>query len=134
MYQLDEKIHFYVLGIIPYLEVLFISYRIWHRQAQKCIADADTLNKLSPNKSTFKSSLKLVLILLAISCLAIALVNPKIGTKMETVKREGVDIVFAIDVSKSMIAEDIAPIRLEKAKRLVSEIINHLASDRIGII
>lgn len=72
--------------------------------------------------------------MLAISCLAIALVNPKIGTKMETVKREGVDIVFAIDVSKSMIAEDIAPNRLEKAKRLISEIINHLASDRIGII
>jgi Ca-activated chloride channel family protein len=63
-----------------------------------------------------------------------ALVNPKIGTKLETVKREGVDIVFAVDVSKSMLAEDIAPNRLEKAKRLVSEIINQLASDRIGII
>ena len=56
------------------------------------------------------------------------------GTKLETVKREGVDIVFALDVSKSMLAEDIAPNRLEKAKRLVSEIINQLASDRIGII
>ena len=64
----------------------------------------------------------------------IALVNPKIGTKLETVKREGVDIVFAVDVSRSMLAEDIAPNRLEKAKRLVSEIINQLASDRIGII
>ena len=60
--------------------------------------------------------------------------NPKIGTKLETVKREGVDIVFAVDVSKSMLAEDIAPNRIEKAKRLVSEIINQLASDRIGII
>jgi Ca-activated chloride channel family protein len=66
--------------------------------------------------------------------LVLGLVNPKIGTKLETVKREGVDIVFAIDVSKSMLAEDIAPNRLEKAKRLVSEIINQLASDRIGII
>jgi len=134
MYQLDEKIYFYVLGIIPFLVVLFIGYRIWQKHAQKRFADAETLNRLSPNKSIFKSVLKLVLILLAISCLAIALVNPKIGTKMETVKREGVDIVFAIDVSKSMIAEDIAPNRLEKAKRLVSEIINNLASDRIGII
>jgi Ca-activated chloride channel family protein len=134
MYQLDEKIYFYVLGIIPFLVVLFIGYRIWQKQAQKRFADAETLNKLSPNKSTFKSILKLVLILLSISCLAIALVNPKIGTKMETVKREGVDIVFAIDVSKSMIAEDIAPNRIEKAKRVVSEIINNLASDRIGII
>ena len=62
------------------------------------------------------------------------MVNPKIGTQLETVKREGVDIVFAIDVSKSMLAEDIAPNRLEKSKRLVSAIINQLASDRIGII
>lgn len=134
MYQLDEKIYFYVLGIIPFLVFLFIGYRIWQKQAQKRFADAQTLNKLSPQKSSFKPILKLVVILLAIACLAIALVNPKIGTKMETVKREGVDIVFAIDVSKSMVAEDIAPNRLEKAKRIVSEIINNLASDRIGII
>ncbi len=72
--------------------------------------------------------------LLGITFLTLGLVNPKIGTKLETVKREGVDIVFAVDVSKSMLAEDIAPNRLEKAKRLVSEIINQLASDRIGII
>ena len=66
--------------------------------------------------------------------ISIGLVNPKIGTQLKTVKREGVDIVFAIDVSKSMLAEDIAPSRLEKAKRLASEIINNLGSDRVGII
>jgi Ca-activated chloride channel family protein len=71
---------------------------------------------------------------LAFACFALALVNPKIGTKLETVKREGVDIVFAIDVSKSMLAEDIAPNRLDKSKQLVTQIINNLASDRIGII
>jgi len=63
-----------------------------------------------------------------------ALVNPKIGTKMETVTREGVDVVFAIDVSKSMEAEDIAPNRLDKSKQLVTQIINNLVGDRIGII
>jgi Ca-activated chloride channel family protein len=71
---------------------------------------------------------------LAIASLVIALVNPKVGTKLETIKREGVDIVFAVDVSKSMLAEDIAPNRLEKSKQLVTQIINNLASDRIGII
>lgn len=78
--------------------------------------------------------LKFLFVILGITSLVFALVNPKMGTKLETVKREGVDIVFAIDVSKSMLAEDIAPNRLEKAKRLVSEIINQLASDRVGII
>ena len=66
--------------------------------------------------------------------ISIGLVNPKIGTQLKTVKREGVDIVFAIDVSKSMLAEDVAPNRLEKAKRLVSQIINQLSSDRVGVI
>ena len=71
---------------------------------------------------------------LALAALSFALVNPKIGTKLETVKREGVDVVFALDVSKSMLAEDIAPNRLEKSKQLVTQIINSLAGDRIGII
>ena len=92
------------------------------------------LKKLSPNRSIFKSVLKMLVLCLVFFCLAIALVNPKIGTKLETVKREGVDIVFAVDVSKSMLAEDIAPNRLEKSKQLVTQIINNLASDRVGII
>ena len=62
------------------------------------------------------------------------LVNPKLGSQLETVKREGVDIVFAVDVSKSMEAEDIAPNRLEKSKQLVRQIIGNLGSDRVGII
>ena len=71
---------------------------------------------------------------LAFACLVIALVNPKMGTKMETVKRQGIDIVFAVDISKSMLAEDIAPNRLEKTKQLVSQIINELGNDRVGIV
>jgi Ca-activated chloride channel family protein len=71
---------------------------------------------------------------LALAGLILGLVNPKIGTKMETVKREGIDIVFAMDISKSMLAEDVAPSRLEKSKQIVSQIINQLGSDRIGIV
>ncbi len=104
------------------------------KRTQKKFADSLLLKRLTPNRSYYKGTLKLILFLLGLSGLILGLVNPKIGTKLETVKREGVDIVFAVDVSKSMLAEDIAPNRLEKAKRLVSEIINQLASDRIGII
>jgi len=92
------------------------------------------IKKLSPEKSVFKPILKLIVMLLALSALILGLVNPKIGTKMETVKREGIDIVFAMDVSKSMLAEDVAPNRLEKSKQIVSQIINQLGSDRIGIV
>jgi Ca-activated chloride channel family protein len=89
---------------------------------------------LAPNQSVFKSLLKVLVLSVAFACLSLALVNPKIGTKLETVRSQGVDIVFAIDVSKSMLAEDIAPNRLEKSKQLVTQIVNNLASDRIGII
>jgi Ca-activated chloride channel family protein len=134
MIQLDEKIYFYLLAIIPVIVVLFVLLQIWKKRSQKKFAHLPLLKRLAPDKSSFKSSLKLILLLLGIALLVLGLVNPKIGTSLETVKREGVDIVFAVDVSKSMLAEDIAPNRIEKAKRLVSEIINQLASDRIGII
>ncbi len=116
------------------LWLFFLMLQFWKHRAQKKFADASLLKKLSPNKSLFKSFLKVTILSLAFACFAIALVNPKIGTKLETVKREGVDIVFAVDVSKSMLAEDIAPNRLEKSKQLVTQIINNLASDRVGII
>ncbi|TKD65250.1 VWA domain-containing protein [Flavobacterium sp. ASW18X] len=134
MVQFDETLYFYLLGIIPVIVLLFLMLQIWKKSKQKAFANAPMLKRLAPDRSLFKSTLKLIFLLLGITCLVIALANPKIGTKLETVKREGVDIVFAVDVSKSMLAEDIAPNRLEKGKRLVSEIINQLASDRIGII
>ncbi|MCM4166670.1 hypothetical protein KCTC52924_01517 [Arenibacter antarcticus] len=134
MIQLDEKTYLYLLFIIPVMIVLFVLLQIWKKRTQRKFADLSLLKQLTPEKSNFKSTLKLILLLLGVAFLTLALVNPKMGTKLETVKREGVDIVFAVDVSKSMLAEDIAPNRLEKAKRLVSEIINQLASDRIGII
>lgn len=123
-----------MLGVIPVIVLFFLVIQLWRHNAQKKFADKALLKRLSPNKSLFKSVLKVAMLCLAFACIAIAMVNPKIGTKLETVKREGVDIVFAVDVSKSMLAEDIAPNRLEKAKQLVTQIINNLASDRIGII
>lgn len=134
MYQLEEHIWFWTLLIIPAVILMYLLLLIWKHHKQKKFADRELLDRLSPHRSLFKSALKISVLSLAFACLSIALVNPKIGTKLETVKREGVDIVFAVDVSKSMLAEDIAPNRLEKSKQLVTQIINNLASDRIGII
>ncbi|MBW2937375.1 VWA domain-containing protein [Aureisphaera sp. CAU 1614] len=134
MYQLEQPIFFYVLLAIPVLVVLFLWVLVWRKQTQRKFADSNLLKKLSPNRSVFKGILKVLVLSLALACLSFALVNPKIGTKIETVKREGVDVVFALDVSKSMLAEDIAPSRLEKSKQLITQIINSLAGDRIGII
>ncbi len=134
MYELEEKGYLYLLGIIPVLVVLFLYIQFWKRKKQREFGDWDLVKKLTPERSVFKPILKFVLMLLALIGLIVGLVNPKIGTKMETVKREGIDIVFAVDVSKSMLAEDVAPSRLEKSKQIVSQIINQLGNDRIGII
>lgn len=106
----------------------------WKHKAQKAFATPEMLDILSPNRSKFKPGLKLFLFSLMIGLLTMALVNPKIGSEVETVRRQGVDIVFAVDVSKSMLAEDVAPNRIEKAKHLVNSIISELVSDRIGIV
>src|SRR5690606_29104156 len=106
MFQLEEKIWFWVLAVIPVIILFCLVLQLWKRHAQKKFADKQQLKRLSPNQSLFKSIVKLTVICLAIASLTMALVNPKIGTKLETVKREGVDVVFAIDVSKSMLAED----------------------------
>lgn len=134
MYELDEKGYFYLLLVIPIMTVVFLYLLYWKRKKQREFGDLNLIEKLSPEKSTFKSILKFIVVSLGIICLIIGLVNPKMGTKLETVKREGIDIIFAIDVSKSMLAEDVAPNRLEKSKQLVSQIINKLGNDRIGII
>ncbi len=134
MYELEEKFYLYFLFILPFLAVIFLYNLYWKRKKQREFGDLDLVKKLSPSTSLFKHILKFVMVLLALASLVFALVNPKIGTKMETIKREGIDIVFAMDVSKSMLAEDVAPSRLEKSKQIVSQIINQLGSDRIGIV
>lgn len=132
--ELDEKKYLYLLILLPLLVVVFLYNLYWKRKKQREFGSVEMVQKLSPDSSSFKSVLKLIVLVLAFACLILGLVNPKIGTKMETVKREGIDIVFAVDVSKSMLAEDIAPSRLEKSKQIVSQIINQLGSDRIGIV
>lgn len=134
MYQLEETYYLYFLAIIPLVLLLFFGVQLWKRSAQKRFAQNEALDKLSPLKSNFKPLLKIIIFCLALAFLVGALVNPRMGSRMEEINREGVDIVFAIDVSRSMLAEDIAPNRLEKSKQIVHQLLNRLGGDRVGII
>ena len=134
MLVLEEENWFWFLLVIPVIILFFLVLIFWQNRTRRKFANPELMSYLAPNRSRTKYFIKIVLVTLAICSLVVALVNPKMGTKMETVKREGVDIVFAIDVSKSMDAEDIAPSRLEKSKQLVSQILSNLGSDRVGII
>lgn len=134
MYELEQKIYLYGLIAIPLLALVFLANLYWRRKKQREFGDVGLLKQLAPEQSVFKRALKFITVCTALAFLCIGLVNPRVGTKMETVKREGVDIVFAVDVSKSMLCEDVAPSRLEKSKQLVSQIISSLSTDRIGIV
>ncbi|WP_200799206.1 vWA domain-containing protein [Tenacibaculum agarivorans] len=134
MYKLEEPIYFYLFSIIPVMVLIFLLVLWWKKKTQNKFITGELLARLAPNSSTFKSVLKFVFLLLGLSFLIVALVNPKMGTKLQTVKREGVDVIFALDVSKSMLAKDIAPNRLEKSKQIISKIVDKLGSDRVGII
>tara|TARA_B100000989_G_scaffold35808_1_gene22737 strand:- start:277 stop:1317 length:1041 start_codon:yes stop_codon:yes gene_type:complete len=134
MYQFDNPYFLYLALIIPLLVIINLIYMFWRKKIQDSYSDSELLKIISPNRSNFKLNLKLIIECIAILFLSIGLANPKIGTELKSINREGVDIVFAIDVSKSMLAEDVAPNRLLRSKRIISEIINSLSSDRVGIV
>lgn len=134
MYQLEQPVYFYILMAIPIVVVISVLVWVWKKSVQTRFIQHEFLEILSPERSVFKPVLKLIVLCLALASLSMALVNPKIGTRLETVKREGVDIVFALDVSKSMLVEDMAPNRLDKSKQIITQIINNLSGDRVGII
>jgi Ca-activated chloride channel family protein len=139
--MLVEHTYYFTIGavVVLLIALLFIGYRAWQKNTLKK-AKPNTklrermLERLAPLRSNQSLLIKRILILLAIYFAFIGLANPKIGTQLGTVKREGVDLVFAIDVSKSMLTEDIAPNRIEKAKRIVAETLSELKGDRVGII
>ncbi len=125
---------FYLFLLIPFLVGIFLLARHYNRIALINFGDNAIIKNLMPMVSSRRPLLKMSLMIFAICMLIIALVNPKIGSKMEEVKREGVDIVVAIDVSRSMLAEDIKPNRIDRAKAAVSRLIDNLGNDRIGVV
>src|SRR5690554_1032774 len=135
MWEVDTAYYFYLLLLMPLVIAVYLWNISWKKKKIAEFGSGNYLKRLAPDASTTsKPLIKMILFATAVFMLVIALVNPKFGTKIETVKREGVDIVFAVDVSKSMLAEDIAPSRLGKTKQLAMQIINNLGSDRIGIV
>lgn len=119
---------------LPFLIVAIILYQRWKIKALLKFGDQKLVSDLLHSFSKTRAQIKNVIIVLIFSLLIIALSNPQVGTKMEEVKREGVDLMIAIDLSNSMMAEDIKPNRLERAKQAISRLIDKLEGDRIGLI
>ena len=132
--QFDHFEYFNLLWVLLPFLTIYIWYIFWRVDAIGKFGSKSLFGRLAPMQSNAKHYLKFVLLFLVFISLAVALANPKIGTHFETVKREGVDVMIAIDVSRSMNAEDIQPSRMLKARQFVSNLINKMSNDRIGLI
>ncbi|MBL4653591.1 MAG: VWA domain-containing protein [Flavobacteriales bacterium] len=106
----------------------------WRKSAIQNFGDSRLVDQLIPLRSALRNRIKIVLWSIAFVSLIIGLANPQIGSKVQEVKREGIDIMIALDLSNSMLAEDLSPNRLERSKRAIHQFIGELKSDRLGII
>lgn len=134
MFRFANPYILYVLLIIPVLIVIFIVVQSVRRKNMQAYGNWEAMKKLSPDYSILRPILKFALILIAITFLVIALARPQMGTKLKEVNRKGVELVIALDVSNSMMAEDIKPNRLEKAKIAIRKLLKKLRNDKIGLI
>ena len=134
MYQFQHIELLPALAVIPLLVFLFIVVIRWKKDTIKKIGDAGLVNQLIRGYSARKFLLKFVLSVLAISAIIIGMLNLQKPGTMENIERKGVDVMIALDVSKSMLAEDSKPNRLEVAKQLVNKLMGQLQNDRIGLI
>jgi len=111
---------------------LYSNYR--RRKAIKEFGDPDLMKELMPEVSKYRPDVKFALLLLVVAMFAFLLARPQFGSKQETVKRQGIEAIIAMDISNSMLAQDVQPSRLEKAKRIVSQLVDKMEDDKVGMI
>lgn len=126
--------YFYLLIIIPVLLAIYIYSNYRKRERLKLYGNVELLKSLMPDVSNIRPGIKFILTLLAATLLIVALARPQFGSKKETVTRQGIETVIALDISNSMLAEDISPNRLEKAKKIISQLIDKFENDKVGLI
>lgn len=122
-----------LLALIPVL-LLFIIFQRWRKKSIAKFGTASLVYQLIPDFSDGKQIIKFLLLSLAYVFLILGLANPQLGSKQEKVKRQGIDVVIALDVSKSMLAEDVQPNRLARAKNFISNFVDQLKNDRLAIV
>jgi Ca-activated chloride channel family protein len=124
----------YALAIIPILIVFFVFAMLARKRSIERFGDSSLMAQLMPKMSKYKHTVKFVLLMIGLAFLVIGWANPQWGTKKEKVKRKSVDVFVALDISQSMMAEDIPPNRMERAKRFAQDLIEELKGDRVGLI
>lgn len=134
MFRFEHTDFFYALALVPALFLLFLWYLLQRRKKLKVLGDPELVKQLSPYSNLRKRYIKTILFCLALTSLVIAMCNLQTGSKLTEVKREGAELMICLDVSNSMLAQDLSPNRLTRAKYALERMIDMLEGDRLGLV
>jgi Ca-activated chloride channel homolog len=134
LFRFADPEYLYLLLLLPAMVILFILNEFRKRKSLKKLGNAALVERLLPEMSRVRPIIKYLFLLLTISAAVIILARPQFGSRIEEVKKEGVEVIIALDVSNSMLAADIQPDRLTRAKQAISRLVDNLENDKIGLI
>lgn len=134
MFRFAQPQYLYLLLIVPLMWAVYFYSVYRNRKNMAKYGNPQILQSLAPDVSKYKPGTKFFLQQLALIVMIFIIARPQMGAKIETVKKQGVEIIIALDVSNSMLARDIAPSRLDKAKQMLSKLIDQLDNDKVGLI
>ena len=134
MFRFEDPIYLYLLALIPLLAL--IRFFMVHQQKKRLrkFGDPELVRQLMPNVSRFRPMVKFYLLLGALALLIVVLARPQLGTRISHEKRTGIETIICMDISNSMLAEDVTPSRLDRAKMMVENLVDHFTNDKIGLI
>lgn len=134
MFRFEDPIYLWLLLLIPLLAIArFISLRS-KRKKLKRLGDPELLSQLSPDVSKVRPAMKFWLLEAALALIVVMVARPQMGRQINSDKREGIETIIAMDISNSMLAQDVTPSRLEKSKMMVEDLVDHFNQDKIGLI
>ena len=134
MFRFEDPIYLYMLAVIPVLVIIRLLMVHQQKKRLRRFGDPALVRELMPNVSRFRPAVKFYLLLAALSLLIVMVARPQFGTKISHEKRTGIETIIAMDVSNSMLAEDVAPSRLDRSKMMVENLVDHFTNDKIGLI
>ncbi|MBQ5379138.1 MAG: VWA domain-containing protein [Paludibacteraceae bacterium] len=122
------------IAIIPVLSIAYFFYTRYKRRQLEVFGDAELMALLMPNASRVRPTVKFSILMVALALLFIAAARPQFGTSERTEKRNGIEAIVALDISNSMLAEDVAPNRLDRAKQMMSKLMDNMVNDKVGLV
>lgn len=134
MFRFESPYFLYLLIIVPVLIVIFIISEYVKTKRIKKFGDPELMKSLMPNATRYRPAIKFSIVCLAMIFMILLIARPQFGTKTETVTKKGIEVVIVLDISNSMMAQDVLPSRLDKSKNIISRLVDNFDNNKIGLV